>query len=379
MTRRKRLTRIFAGEMPDRPAVRLWGLEPGQEFLHPAYEPVYRLAMERTDLLTGAGSEFDLWWGRARDEIVETEEIPTDSEEWVEVVTRVRVPAGTLRSVFTRSTVGNPGYEKEHLFKDPADIEKALAVPYRPFPFSADGFHSARSKVGDAGVPVFGLDHAMYGLQRMIGSENFALWSVDHRGLLLEAIGALAQRIREHVRQAFLAQIQPVFGWVGPELCIPPLMAPKDFEDLVFRFDKPLLDLVHEGGGYVWLHCHGKMGPVLERFVEMGIDVLNPVEPPPMGDITLPEAFARVGDRMGLEGNLQTHDLMTAGRERVCELVHEAIDAGAGRRFILCPTSAYMEDPQPEPRLIENLQTYITEGVRHADAVRVTGGGAGPP
>ena len=89
-----------------------------------------------------------------------------------------------------------------------------------------------------------------------------------------------------------------------------------------------------------------------------------------MGDMTLEEAFARVGDRMGLEGNIETHELMTASKERMKALVHEAIDAGRGRRFILCPSSGYMECPVPDDRLIDNLLTYIEEGVRCAEACR---------
>lgn len=366
MTSRERLTRIFQGKLPDRPAVKLWRVQPNQKVLHPAYEPVYRMAMECTDLMVEASSPFDLHWGCTGEEISKNTEVPTDSDEWIDVVTQVHTPEGTLRSIFRKSTVGNPGYRMEYLLKEPGDIKKILIVPYRPYPFCTDSFHSMERAIGDRGLTMFGLDHAMSGLQHLIGSENFALWSIDCRGLLLEAIEVFSQRIREHVIRAFETGLQPVFAWVGPEVCIPPLMSPNDFEHFVFRFDKALIDLIHERGGYVWVHCHGKMGPVLERFVEMGVDVLNPIEPPPMGDMTLAEAFTRVGDRMGLEGNIETHELMTATQKRICDLIHEAIEAGNGRRFILCPSSGYMEWPYPQDRLIENLLTFIKEGVRCA-------------
>jgi len=366
VTGRERLTAIFQGRIPDRPAVRLWRARPGQRLLHPAYEPVYRAAMELTDLLVTVHTPFDLHFGCLSDELSQKKELPTQSDEWIDVVTEVRAPEGTLRSVFAKSTVGNPGYQKEPLLKEPDDIKKIFNIPYRPYPFRADPFWSMQRAIGDRGLPLFGLDHAMYGLQRLVGPENFAFWSLECRDLLLEAIRVFAQRIRDHAIRAFEAGLKPVFGWVGPEVCIPPLMSPKDFDEFVSQFDKPLIDLIHERGGYAWVHCHGKMGPVLERFVEMGVDVLNPVEPPPMGDVTLTEAFARTGDRMALEGNIETHDLMTASRERMRQLIHEAIEAGCGHRFILCPSSGYMEWPRPSERLIENFLTFIQEGVRCA-------------
>lgn len=366
MTSRERLMRIFRGEPVDRPAIKLWGLHPNQKLLHPAYEPVYKKGMEVTDLMVSAGSPFNLHWGTAASKISKTEQIPTASPEWVEVVTRVQTPAGELRGVFTQSTVGKPGYQKEYMLKEPDDIKRMLSVPYEPHPFSADSFHNIEKTVGERGVVMFSLDHAMYGLQRLIGSTNFALWSVDCRGLLQEAIEIFSRRIREHVLRAFEAGLKPIFAWVGPELCIPPLMSPKDFDDFVMQFDKPLCDLIHERGGYVWVHCHGKMGPVLERFVKMGVDVLNPIEPPPMGDVTLEEAFARVGGRMGLEGNIEAHDLMMAEPERVRALVREAMSIGKDRRFILCPSAGYMEVPVPTQRHIENLLAYLDEGARCA-------------
>ncbi len=370
MTRRERLMAVFKGEPVDRVPIKLWRADPGQELLHPAYEPVYRLAIERSDLVAGANSPFDLLCGTRYKQLVGQGEVPTASKEWVDEVVTVHTPDGPLRRVYRKSTCKKPGYEMEYLLKQPEDIGKILSIPYEPYPFDPEPYLQKDKEIGDAGIVIYGLDHAMYGLQRLIGSENFALWSLDCRDGLLEAIAVFAQRIREHVRGVFASGLRPVFGWVGPELCIPPLMSLRDFDEFVYQFDKPLGDLIHEGGGYVWVHCHGKMGPVLERFVEMGVDVLNPVEPPPMGDITLEEAFRRVGSRMALEGNIETHELMTADPDRLVELVHNAISSGSrdDRRLILCTSSSYLEDPNPTDRHIRNLLLYLEEGIRFAES-----------
>ncbi len=369
LTRKERLETIFAGQRPDRPAVRLWTAEPGIPLLHPVYGPVNDAAVAETDLLVSSGSEFELYGGVAGETLFHREEEPTDSDEWVDLVTTLSTPDGDLRRVDRESTCKKPGYHIEHLLKEPGDITKLLSMPYDPYPFSTEAFLAKEHAIGDAGIVVFGLDHAMYGLQRQIGSENFALWSLSDASLLVEAVATFADRIRRQVLAAFDAGLQPVFGWVGPELCIPPLMSPTDFRKYVLAFDKPLIDLIHDRGGQVWVHSHGNMGPVIDQFLEMGVDVLNPVEPPPMGDHTLAETFDIVGDRMGLEGNLQAHEMMTASPERLTELIHEALDAGNGRRMILCPTSGFMEVPDPPQRYIDNLMLYIHEGVRYAESL----------
>lgn len=367
---------IFRGEAPDRPAVKLWGAGAEPKHLNAAYRRVRRAALQKTDLFVGASSPFNLFFGAARDRVMRVQRRPTSSKDWVEEVTTVRTPSGLLQSVYTASTRRRPGYQKEHLLKEPSDIRKLMSVPYHPFPFDARPFRARDRALGEAGVASYSLDHAMYGLERSIGSVNFALWSVDRGELLLEATAEYARRIREHVKSVFEAGIAPVFSWVGPELCIPPLMSPADFERYVFAFDKPLVDLIHEGGGKVWVHCHGKMRGVIGRFAEMGVDVLNPIEPPPMGDLTLAEAFDAVGDRMGLEGNIETHDLMTASPVALAEKIHAALDAGRGRRLILCASSSYFEDPEPPERLIGNLTLYVDEAVRYAETLRVGSAGS---
>ena len=370
MTRRERLSAIFAGNAPDRPAVKIWGADPRHSVKHPGFEKVRQHAVAKTDLFIGAGSAFHIYAGQHAERLITSQELATDSPDWVHVVTTYHTPQGDLQEVFQKSTCGRPGYELEHPLKEPADIRKLLSMPYEPFPFDARPYREADAGLGDRGLVLFGLDHAMYALQRLIGSENFALWSLTDDELLLEAMQLFAKRLHAHVQAAVAAGLgTSVFGWVGPELCIPPLMSPATFDRYVTAQDQPLIETVHNAGGRIWVHCHGKMRPVISRFVGMGVDVLNPIEPPPMGDVTMAEAFALVGDRMGLEGGIETHDLMTAPQGRIHNLVHAVLDAGRGRRLILCPSSGYTESVTPCDHEIANWFYFIDEGVRYAESL----------
>jgi hypothetical protein len=369
MTRRERLNAIFEGRTPDRSAVKIWGASPAGELVDPAFEPVRRLAVEKTDLFHGAGSAFDIYAGVHSAKLCEMRDEPTGSPDWVDQITTWHTPRGDLREVFLKSTHKKPGYHKEYMLKEPDDLRKVLSLPYEPYPFSADGYRQTEQAAGDTGITMFGLDHAMYATQRLIGSENFALWSLEAEDLLLEAMQAFSSRLRAHAKAAIDHGIRGIFGWVGPELCIPPLMSPAAFDRYVFALDKPIVDMVHNAGGRIWVHCHGKMSPVLRRFVDMGIDVLNPLEPPPMGDMTATQAFQVVGNRMGLEGGIETHDFMTGTKALLREKIRANLDAGHGRRFILGPSSGYTESVTPSPREIGNWLFYIEEAVRYAEEI----------
>ena len=173
-----------------------------------------------------------------------------------------------------------------------------------------------------------------------------------------------------YILKEMLAQgVTGVYAYVGPELCIPPLASPRDFDDFVVRYDQPMHDLVHEAGGMVWLHCHGKMDLVLERFAEEGIDCLNPLEPPPMWNVTIAEARRRVGDRMTLEGGLEVGDMELKTPAQVERMTAEAVAQSGGRGFILGLSSDLSHLLTLEPHVLENLRTFCAVGRREGERV----------
>jgi hypothetical protein len=136
--------------------------------------------------------------------------------------------------------------------------------------------------------------------------------------------------------------IGPFFSMSGEEYIVPPLHGPKDFRDFNTRYDKPIIDLVHEAGGRMHIHSHGSIKSVLADFVGMGVDVLHPFEPPPQGNILAREAKAIARGRMCLEGNIQIHRMYEASppdiRGETEQLIADAFDDRQG--LIVCPTAS---------------------------------------
>jgi uroporphyrinogen-III decarboxylase len=97
----------------------------------------------------------------------------------------------------------------------------------------------------------------------------------------------------------------------------------------------------------------------------MGTDSLNPLEPPPLGDVILADAKQRIGDRVCLVGNIQYEELAAATEEEVDGMVRRAIEQGApGGGFILALCAAPYEVPIP-PRTAKNLIRYMQAGVEY--------------
>jgi hypothetical protein len=129
-----------------------------------------------------------------------------------------------------------------------------------------------------------------------------------------------------------------------------------------------LVELIHRHGGYVRYHCHGPIRRILDEFLGLGVDLTDPCEGPPSGDITLRELADRVGRDLILMGNIQLDDIERAEPEKIDALVAEAIDAAAGRApFILCTTACPFSSPLSavtEGNLIRCLDAAERYGAR---------------
>ena len=373
LTSKERIMRIFQNKEIDRPALKLWGAGLNTEnLLHPAYKPVAELAASTTDLFGGAPFAFNINAGKNIDRYVENYTTDTSKPDWKDRHTIFHTPKGDLHMVERISLKKEPGFIMEHAIKDPEDIDKLLSMEYEPFDFDRSRYDAAVAQMGDRGVAMIDMPHAAYAVQTLMGSETLAYFSIDEREKLHDLIQIFADRVLAHTKAILDLGIQdPVFHWVGPEVYLPPLMRAVDFEEFVHDMDKPIGDAIHNGGGYLWVHSHSRVANFIESFIDMGVDVLNPLEPPKNGDIDLGEIVARYGNRIGWEGNIEIQEILLSSKERIASLIDECVEAGSkSGRFILCPSAGDMEYPFPTEQYIDNLMFYLQYGLEVVERYR---------
>lgn len=366
MTTRERVLTAMRGGVPDRVPIWFWGVEPGGPQRHPSIQRVVDAYLQRGDIIQ--------WWSGAVPGVFysasdavssETRRGPSELPDFDEQVTTYHTPAGELTQVYYVSRSGKPGYTKKHLIESEEDVERLLSVPYVPMRPDCSGFFEREARLGDAGIVMASLGaDPMYALNRLTGSELFAVWSVERRELIAELIEVFLQRTLDWLHWVLGQGVGPLIGYVGPELCIPPLQSPRDFEEWVVGPDLIINETIHEAGGLAFVHCHGRMNPVLEGFVRMRADALHPVEPPPMGDVTLAEAKRRVGRDLCLVGNVQEDDIWRMPQAQFREMVAETVRVGMeGGGFILSPTSTPFSWPEITQRAQENMLALLEVGL----------------
>ena len=230
-----------------------------------------------------------------------------------------------------------------YLLEDREDAEKYLCLPVHEPEGDVSAFFEAQKEIGDAGIVDTGLGMNPGGsVAILFGSENFAITCMTDREVLHALCEQRMQAILKRLKFLLDGGVGPFFSMAGQEYIVPPLHGPRDFWDFNVKYDKPILDAVHEAGGWVHIHCHGSIKKVFDGFVEMRADVLHPFEAPPMGDITPTEAKALARGSLCLEGNLQIADMYENTPEDIRAQTQALIETVFDDRhgLIVCPSAS---------------------------------------
>lgn len=249
----------------------------------------------------------------------------------------VHAPGRVLTSIHT--TTERTTACTEHLCKSLEDIEALLGIPYvRPHPDLA-GWGRFKAQVGDDGLAVVPVASALCFPNDVLGTEYCSLlWAAEPQ-VIRHMVGVAAERIFAYVEEACRVGVD-CFRIVGGEYATQ-LMGPRAWDELVVPYDKPLVEMIQRHGAIAHYHNHGNMARWLERIADLGVDSLDPIEQPPYGDIAMPAAQARIGERVCLVGGLDDMEIAeTRPTDEVLRLGKELLETMRPRGFMLAGTSS---------------------------------------
>lgn len=135
------------------------------------------------------------------------------------------------------------------------------------------------------------------------------------------------------------------------------------FRKLAFPAVRRVIELATAAGLPTHVHSCGPEKELVKIFAEeTDLTVIDPLEPPPMGDCDLAELKQKYGNGMVLSGNLHTTEVMLRGtRDDVAAASRKAIDdAAAGGGFILSTGDQCGRDTPDENifTMVETARTY---------------------
>jgi uroporphyrinogen decarboxylase len=128
-----------------------------------------------------------------------------------------------------------------------------------------------------------------------------------------------------------------------------PLISRLMFRTFVAPYIKEMADCIHSLGGKVLYHSCGAIGPLIPDLIELGVDVLDPIQP--VGPEMAPERLkADFGDRLCFHGGIDMQRLLPYGStaEIRSEVRRYCESLGRGGGYILAPAHLFQPDVPPE-------------------------------
>jgi len=216
-------------------------------------------------------------------------------------------------------------------------------------------------KLGERGIVMVDTEDPICAAAALFSMEDFTIIALTEQKLFHRLLEKLSSHIyirTEETAKAFGGHLWRIYG---PEYVTEPYLPPHLFKEYVVRYTGPMVDTIQKYSGFARIHCHGRIRAVLDYIVEMGAAAIDPIEPPPHGDVELEYVRRKYGKELVLFGNLELADIENMEPGDFEKVVEKALADGTGvegRGFVLLPSSA-PNGRKITPRIMANYETMI--------------------
>ena len=139
------------------------------------------------------------------------------------------------------------------------------------------------------------------------------------------------------------------------------IISPDTWRQMIAPGEQREYDMIHSAGKHVWIHSCGKVDKIIGDLVQMGIDVLNPVQPECMDISKLKQEY---GGRLTFYGGISTQKTLPYGTpdEVRIETLRTISEMSKNGGYITSPAQGIQTDVPDE-----NLQALIEAAKKMAE------------
>jgi hypothetical protein len=361
MTRHERLMATLKGEVVDRPAVSFYGI--GGYLIDPnntddyniynshSWQPLLNLAENHTDIIrmiSPVRAQSHLSWDGNSNAGIRKQFVK--EKVWEENNSRFnrltyKIGKRELTSLTRRDTNLDTVWTIEYLLKSSDDAKLFLELPDEIFEETIDIAHleEQETKVGDKGIVMVDTEDPVCAVASLFNLETFTVFAFTEKELchkLLEKHARFIHKRTEQVARKFPGRLWRIYG---PEYVTEPFLPSAFFADYVVKYTGPMVKQIKNHGGFVRIHAHGRIKNVLDYIINMGADAIDPIEPPPHGDVELKYLRKKYGKQVVLFGNIEITDIENMQGNLFRRVVKQTIadgTSGEGRGFVLMPSAS---------------------------------------
>lgn len=257
---------------------------------------------------------------------------------------------------------------KEHYFNSVDDLLRFSECDFPDIKLSFNMQDELERICKDRFMHTIAIAHPFGTLARNSPPEKFYTWLITHTDTIHEILGKMYKQINKAIE---MLNLPVAYYFCALEMAIEPWLGRSMFDEFIFQYDVVTNKKIHTAGGIVRHHAHGPVFKHLEHWSDMGIDSLEPMEVPPLGDTDLKTAKQLMGTRMSFGGNIPSQKFVTMKREELERLVPKVIeDCASGGGFILkgassvCGLNSFKTLEQLD-RIIEMTELFVQLGLKY--------------
>jgi len=349
------------GKVVDRPAVSFYEIggflinpkDPDEYNIYnsPSWQPLLNLAENHTDIIrmvSPVRTQSHMSWDENRPAEIRKQFI--QESIWEEYNSRFirltyKINGKELTSLSRRDKDIDTLWIIEPLLKNLDDVNLYLKFPDEIFEenINIGNLKEQENKLGDAGIVMVDTEDPVCTVASLFNLETFTIFALTEQELchkLLEKHARYIHKRTEVVAREFPGRLWRIYG---PEYVTEPFLPPVLFNDYVVKYTSPMVEKIKSYGGFVRVHSHGCIKNILEYIIKMEFDAIDPIEPPPHGDVELKYIRRKYGKHLVLFGNIEITDIENMPGEVFRKIVKRCITDGTsseGRGFVLMPSAS---------------------------------------
>ena len=359
MRSRERLINCINHKPIDRVPISTYEMVPNKDDFYnndPSYSNMMNYFKEYTDCIYGTAPTMT----PINRNIIER--IETKIENGVIVETIIHGKGGDLIKKAKRMDNLNTWWTLKHFCEDLNDLEIYVnTLPDLLNEVSIEKAHIIDENLGENGITMLSIPDPLCTIADSFELGKFLVYAMTETKTIKKATDAIYEYQTYHFDKMIKGKIDNMMVRIyGPEYATPPYLPPSMFYDLVTKYLKPMCRKIKNANGFPRIHSHGKIGKVLDQFLQTDMMALEPIEPIPDGDISIGDVKKICGDKVCLMGNIELKELENSNRKVINSIVKDIMNQAKGKSgLIIMPTASPINTPL-ERKTEENYYEMIS-------------------
>jgi hypothetical protein len=220
---------------------------------------------------------------------------------------RITTPKGELTAVWRYEEETGAPFEEKFFWTDfHSEYERIRSLLEDvEFIVDADRWQNVITDLGEDGIAHLRIPPSpLKILHWLTGIERTVYFTSDHPTEIAELVRIYEHKRLELVKQA--VKLPRTLVFTSGDNMDTITYTPSLFEKFIGRSFAQIADIIHEEGKLLFSHACGRLSEILKLLQDAGVDGLEGMAPPPVGDIGFGEARKQLGDRFVLQGGM-TH------------------------------------------------------------------------